>query len=69
MILGILGVIIFITGAYFIGNKILNTFDEDWIEQLISTAYGFLVWFLIAAVITACYFIYHFCYINLNNIL
>lgn len=36
-IIGIIGVIIFIGGAYFMGNKVLNTFGNGFVEELMSS--------------------------------
>lgn len=57
--LSILGIIVFIGGAYFMGNKVLDTLSDDWREQIMSTIYGFLMWILILLVAVMCIGIYH----------
>jgi len=49
-----LAIIVFFGGAYFMGNSVLNTFDEDWIEQLMSSLYGIICWLAIACLIFLC---------------
>ena len=58
MILSILGVLVFIAGAYFMGNAVLETFYDSWIEQLMSSLYGILLWVGIGIVGLICVGIY-----------
>ena len=44
ILLTILGTIIFFGGAYFMGNYILDTFNDDIVEQIMSSVYGILLW-------------------------
>jgi len=57
-ILSILGVLVFIAGAYFMGNAVLKTFYDSWAEQLMSSLYGVLLWFGIGVVGLICVGIY-----------
>ena len=56
--LTIIGILIFFGGAYFMGNFILGTFDEDIIERIMSSFIGVLCWLIICAIFIICSFIY-----------
>lgn len=54
---GILGIVIFLGGSYFLGNKAFDSFDEDRMEQLSNTLFVMLLMFVLLLVI--CHFSYH----------
>lgn len=56
--LSILGVITFLVGAYFMGNFLLDTFDENLTEQIMSTLFGVLTWLAIFAIVSLCWLTY-----------
>ncbi len=58
IVLTIIGILIFFGGAYFMGNFILGTFDEDIIERIMSSLIGVLCWFVICAISIICLVIY-----------
>jgi predicted membrane protein len=50
--LGVMCVVFFWTGAYFMGNLVLSTFgDPFFFDRLMSTLYGVLLWAIICIVI------------------
>lgn len=49
-LLTILGFSIFLMGAYFMGNFMLDTFDDDIQDRIMSSIYGVLCWAVIAVV-------------------
>jgi hypothetical protein len=57
-ILTFIGIAIFFVGAYYMGNGVLHTFDEDLEERIINTLFGILCWFGIAACLAICFLIY-----------
>jgi len=57
-ILSILGIVIFFVGAYFMGNAVLRTFHDNFIEQLMSSLYGILLWVGVGIVGLICVGIY-----------
>ncbi len=57
-ILSILGIVIFIVGAYFMGNAVLKTFYDDFVEQLMASIYGILLWIGVGVVILLCFGVY-----------
>jgi len=58
-IIGIIGVIIFIGGAYFMGNKVLDTFGDGIIDELMASFYGVLLWAGIGVFGLFCYGVYY----------
>jgi uncharacterized BrkB/YihY/UPF0761 family membrane protein len=57
--LSILLTIIFIFGCYYMGNKLLDTFDDHWTEQIMSSIYGIFCWAIILVIILLFFGIYH----------
>jgi drug/metabolite transporter (DMT)-like permease len=55
--LSILGILIFLAGAYFMGNFFLDTFDHDLRERIMASLYGVLCWFGVGVVAAICYVI------------
>ena len=58
MIFGVLAVMVFIVGSYYLGNKSLDTFDENIVERIMASLFGFLIWIAIGAVAYISYLIY-----------
>jgi hypothetical protein len=57
-LLTILACLIFVGGAYFMGNFVSDTFKDDIQERVISTLYGVLLWGGIGIIGVICYLIY-----------
>ena len=57
-ILSILSVVVFIAGSYLVGNAVLKSFNDSWIEQLISSLYGVLLWVGAGIIGLICFGIY-----------
>jgi hypothetical protein len=57
-LLGILGIIVFLLGCYFMGNAVLKTFNEPLPDRIMASLFGILLWFAIAAVVLICWAIY-----------
>ena len=68
IILTIIGMIIFLGGAYFMGNKILNTFDEDIGEQIVATIAGMFIWTIILVIFAIAVKMYEVIPIFLNTL-
>lgn len=58
-ILGILGVIIFLTGSYFGGNAILDYWGENWTYKIVGCLYGILMWVVLGVVAVVIWWIYY----------
>jgi len=58
IILGILLVLVFVFSAYYIGNKILNTFDEEIGVKIVSFFVGWLINGVIIGILYLCYVIF-----------
>ena len=49
--LGILGIIIFFVGAYFMGNFLMGTLRDNLYERIIPSLFGIIAWILIFLII------------------
>jgi len=58
VLLTILGTIFVICGAYFMGNYVLDTFNDNLVEQIMSSLFGMLLWGCIISFIVIIYGIY-----------
>jgi hypothetical protein len=50
-ILSVLFIVIIFAGAYLMGNAVLDTFQEYWQEQILSSLFGLLIWALLASIV------------------
>jgi len=57
-LLTILVCLIFVVGAYFMGNFVLGTLQSDIRERIMSTVYGILLWGVIGVIGVICHIIY-----------
>jgi len=58
IILGILLVLVFVFSAYYFGNKILDTFDEEIGDRIVSFFAGWLINGVIVVILYLCYTIF-----------
>jgi hypothetical protein len=58
VLLTILGCIIFIIGAYFMGNFMLQTFDDELRERVMSSIFGIFCWLGVAVICVIFFAIY-----------
>ena len=65
-VITIIGILIFLGGAYFMGNLIIGTFDEHIIERIMSSLVGVLCWIVIVSRFTICKFIQSGVYYLMN---
>jgi hypothetical protein len=56
-LLSILAILIFLGGAYFMGNFFLDSFDNDLRERIMASLYGVLCWVGVGLVAAICYVI------------
>jgi hypothetical protein len=55
--LSIIAILIFLGGAYFMGNYFLKSFDADLGQKIFAVLFGILLWFAIGCVIGICFLI------------